>query len=269
MNRLGKQSSAKIRKRQLSGVGMVVLAVLAAGLTFNHRDTRTIGNADPDCQQAIAPDTSLDPAQLKQLDQKLGATPEAVHQLLGSPNCQLPKAAFRSGAIASREAYQLQTGDRAILAYEGDRYIGYDLESATADAPNHREIEIEQTWGLQTGESVAGYAVVGGLGRISIEANQAIYAPNDGALTGQFIFIHKGELMEGRDDCAIFSSPEMPAYLLHFCGLKQRQVGTVKQGQSLGKARGYLYVALLRRDGKWTFVPPAKELLRRLLHSTR
>ena len=258
-----------IGKRQVSGAVLAILAVLVAGLTFNQRGSQVAGKVEPDCPIVPNSEISLNAAQLAQLEGKVGATPEAIHQLLGSPTCQLPKASFRSGAIASREAYQLPNGEQAILAYEDNQYIGYALAGEMAKAPAHREIEVKQTWGLQTGESVAGYSVVGGLGGLSIEANQAIYAPNDGAVSGQFLFIHDGSLMEGREDCAVFASPQMPAYLLHLCGLEQRRVGGVKQGQALGKTRGYLYVALLRLDGQWVFVPPAKDLLRRLLQVSR
>ena len=255
---------SKLRTRQLSGAFLMLVAALAAGLTFNYRGSQPIARSDGSCQDIIREAATINSAQLAQLRNKIGETPASIHQWLGSPHCTLPKAAIRSGTITDREAYQLNDAGRIVLAYESGQFIGFKRDPIPA-SPNHKEVELKQTWGLQTGDSIVGHDIVGGLGGLSIEIKQAIYAPADGIVYDRFVFINKGSLNKSQDNCMLFASAQMPAYLLQLCGLSQRNLGTVKQGQPIGKTTGYLYVALLREDRQWFFVSPAKELLKRLL----
>ena len=264
MNILCKGS--KFRRRQISGVVLVLVAILVAGLTFNYRGSQVVNNSGVVCQEIVQAEAAIAPAQLSKLQEKPGAAPQEVHQLLGPPYCVLPKASIRSGIITIRETYLLKdSAARIILAYESGQYIGHDRDPIELPQSNHKEIELKRSWGLHTGDSIFNHAIVGGLGGLSIETNQAIYAPTDGLVYGQFVFIDNGSLVKSQPNCILFVSPYMPAYLLQLCGLTQRNLGAVRQGQTVGKARGYLHVALLRQDGQWVFVSPAKELLKRLL----
>lgn len=256
---------SKLHTRQLSGALLMLIAVLAAGLTFNYRGSQTIDRSDGLCQEVIRAEATIDSAQVNQLQSKIGEPPDRIHQWLGSPHCTLPKAAIRSGTITDREAYPLRDNTRVILAYESGKYIGFKRDPMPSSSVSRKEIELKRTWGLQTGESIVGHDIVGGLGGLSIEIKQAIYAPTDGFVYGHFALISNGSLTKSQSNCILFSSPQMPAYLLQLCGLVQRNLGAVKRGQPIGKTAGYLHVALLRQDNQWVFVSPAKELLKRLL----
>ena len=257
---------AKFRRRQISGAILALVAILVAGLTFNYRGSQLVNNSEVVCQEIVRAEAAIAPAQLSKLREKIGSAPQEIHQLLGPPYCLLPKASIRSGIITVREAYLLKDSTaRIVLAYESGQYIGRDRDPIEQPQSDHKEVELKRSWGLHTGDSILGHAIVGGLGGLSIETNQAIYAPTDGLVYGRFVFIDNGSLVKSQPNCILFVSPHMPAYLLQLCGLTQRNLGVVRQGQMVGKARGYLHVALLRHDGQWVFVSPAKELLKRLL----
>ena len=119
-----------------------------------------------------------------------------------------------------------------------------------------RTVPIQQSWELQPGKMVGGHRIAGGLGDISIEmGGDRVYAPFDGELQPNDV-----------EQCYIFSSPQLPAYLFRLCGLKSAQVGAMQQGDTLGSA-DYLQFATLRRqpDGKWAIVEPASDILERIL----
>jgi hypothetical protein len=118
-----------------------------------------------------------------------------------------------------------------------------------------RTIQIQQAWQLQPGEQIGRHRIVAGLGEISIQVNgRSVYAPFD------------GQIEPTVENCVLFSSPDVPAYLFRLCGLRNPVVGTVAEGQTIGSG-DYLHFAALRRqpDGTWTMVEPAKTLLERLL----
>lgn len=116
-------------------------------------------------------------------------------------------------------------------------------------------VEIQQNWQLQPGQEVSGFRILGGVGDISIELNNGqVYAPFDGTV------------QPNGDFCVMFSSPEVPAYLLRFCGLNQPKLGEVREGQVIGRA-ATVQIAALRRlpDGKWSMVEPSNRVLERAL----
>ncbi|OLP18843.1 hypothetical protein BST81_07955 [Leptolyngbya sp. 'hensonii'] len=118
-----------------------------------------------------------------------------------------------------------------------------------------RNIRLTQTWELQPGDRVGKYAVIGGLGDISIELKgNTIYAP------------FNGQVQPFRSDCVVFSSDEVPAYLFRLCGLKRPQLGGVESGQPIGSGE-YLQFATLRKQpgGTWSFVEPSRNILERTL----
>ncbi|RMF67656.1 MAG: hypothetical protein D6742_07015 [Cyanobacteria bacterium J069] len=125
------------------------------------------------------------------------------------------------------------------------------------DAPSLRSVSIQQAWALQPGRAIAGHRVLAGLGDISIDlAGGKVYAPFD------------GQVQPTAGDCVVFSSPEVPAYLLRLCGLRQSSLGRVSEGQALGRSEALHFAALRKQtDGRWAMVEPSTSLLERLLRS--
>ncbi|GAB4373602.1 MAG: hypothetical protein Kow00121_17010 [Elainellaceae cyanobacterium] len=118
-----------------------------------------------------------------------------------------------------------------------------------------RTIEIQQAWQLQPGSTVSGHRVVAGLGDISILLNGGtIYAPFNGRVEPTL------------EDCVLFSSPDVPAYLFRFCGLSAPRLGDMPEGTAIGSGK-HLHFAALRRqpDGTWTMVEPSQTILERIL----
>ncbi|MGB3790966.1 MAG: hypothetical protein WA949_23375 [Phormidesmis sp.] len=122
--------------------------------------------------------------------------------------------------------------------------------------PKSRNITLQQQWSLNPGDEVAGNSVAGSLGDISLYLEkQRVKAPFDGDL----------ELSE-IDDCTLYSTPEIPAYLFRLCGLSKVKYGSIKAGKVIGKGQ-YLSFATLRRqpDGTWIIVEPARGVLEKAL----
>ncbi len=120
-----------------------------------------------------------------------------------------------------------------------------------------REIVVEQSWELDLGDAVEGFPVVGSLGDVSVYLkNSIVRAPFDGEVERSAI----------ADNCIFFSSPEVPAYLFRYCGLKGINLGEVRQGKKMGKA-DYLHFATMRRqpEGTWAIVEPSRNVLERSL----
>ncbi|WP_088890814.1 hypothetical protein [Leptolyngbya ohadii] len=127
--------------------------------------------------------------------------------------------------------------------------------SEQSSTPLTRTIQIQQTWQLQPGDTIANYAVVAGLGDISIRlGGNSVYAPFD------------GEVQKNVADCVLFSSADVPAYLFRLCGLNQPRVGTITQGQAIGSGE-FVHIATLRKqpEGTWAMVEPAQDILEKLL----
>ncbi|MEO1402769.1 MAG: hypothetical protein AAFV72_16185 [Cyanobacteria bacterium J06635_1] len=127
-------------------------------------------------------------------------------------------------------------------------------QTAAEIAP--RKINLQQAWELEPGDQVAGHLVTGSLGDISIDlGGKKVYAPFIGKLEPAI-----------QPHCVIYSTPEVPAYLFRFCGLKRSPVGNIKAGQSLG-AGSYLQFATMRRqpDGTWIIVEPSTGVLERAI----
>lgn len=120
-----------------------------------------------------------------------------------------------------------------------------------------RSIKIQQAWQLQPGDKIADRQVVAGLGDISIALNgSTAYTPFD------------GKVQPNTEDCVLFSSLDVPAYLFRLCGLDQPRLGELKRGTAIGSGR-YLHFATLRKqpDGTWAMVEPSRETLERILQS--
>lgn len=118
-----------------------------------------------------------------------------------------------------------------------------------------RTLAVAQHWELAPGNLVAGYRISGGLGDVSIEVKgRPLYAPFPGILHPH------------QDNCAIFSSPEVPAYLLRFCDIQKPQFGDLQQGQRMGISQTLQFAALRKQPtGEWTIVEPAQEILEQIL----
>lgn len=122
---------------------------------------------------------------------------------------------------------------------------------------NPREIIVQQTWALEAGQQIANFQVVASLGDISIDTQgQRIYAPFSGEVERSAV----------AGDCVFFSSPEVPAYLFRYCGIRRPHLGAIDPGQAIGAAR-FLHFSTLRRqpDGTWAIVEPSRHVLERSL----
>jgi len=122
-----------------------------------------------------------------------------------------------------------------------------------AEAPI--EVQIYQNWELQPGDVVAGYSVKGGLGDISIALNgNTVYAPYD------------GRVQPNKLGCVIFSSTEVPNYLLRLCGVKHPNFGPRKPGEAIGTADALQFALLTKRpNNQWALVEPSKKILEEML----
>ncbi|MGB5959581.1 MAG: hypothetical protein WBG73_02885 [Coleofasciculaceae cyanobacterium] len=117
------------------------------------------------------------------------------------------------------------------------------------------DVQLFQSWELQAGDTVAGYSVKGGLGDLSIALDgNSIYTP------------YAGRLQPNKPGCVMFSSTDVPNYLLRLCGVKNPQFGVRNVGEAIGTAE-FLEFALLnkRADGKWALVEPSKQILQQML----
>ncbi len=117
------------------------------------------------------------------------------------------------------------------------------------------DVQLYQSWELQPGDVVAGYPVTGGLGDISIALKgNSIYAPYD------------GRLQPNKAGCVMFSSTDVPNYLLRLCGVKNPRFGTRKVGEAIGTAEALQFALLNKRsDGQWALVEPSKQILQQML----
>lgn len=119
------------------------------------------------------------------------------------------------------------------------------------------DVPLYQNWELQPGDVVAGYSVTGGLGDLSVEVKgNAVYAP------------YEGRLQPHKTDCVLFSSTDVPNYLLRLCGLQKPAFGVRQAGESLGTADILQFAVLNKRpDGLWALVEPSKQLLQQMLQA--
>ncbi|MEM6449220.1 MAG: hypothetical protein AAF703_02795 [Cyanobacteria bacterium P01_D01_bin.105] len=131
------------------------------------------------------------------------------------------------------------------------------LQSCGAKAtPAPKSITLQQQWTLSPGDTVAGSIVAGSLGDVSLHLKNAnIQAPFDGNLSPS-----------ESENCALYSTPEIPAYLFRLCGLKRFNFGSVKAGKVIGNGH-YMSFATLRRqpDGTWIIVEPARGILEKIV----
>jgi hypothetical protein len=117
------------------------------------------------------------------------------------------------------------------------------------------DVRLYQTWELQPGDSIAGYSVSGGLGDISIALKgNKVYAPYD------------GRLQPNKQGCVMFSSTDVPNYLLRLCGLNNPKFGLRTTGEAIGTADNLQFAVLNKRsDGLWALVEPSKQILQQML----
>jgi hypothetical protein len=113
------------------------------------------------------------------------------------------------------------------------------------------EFQLAQKWELQPGDEIGGRTVRGGLGDISIELQgNAVYAP------------FQGKVQRDKRNCAIFTSPDVPAYMFRLCGLISPAMGTMPQGKMIGRGHMLEFATLRKQpDGKWALVEPSKQVL--------
>ena len=245
--------------------------MLALG-RLQQTDTVTEAGLRDECLEVTNPDGMVPGDKANGVAQFIGKAPKELTKNLGVPYCSLPKTSMRSGAILERSLYPLE-GDRLmVVASEGDRVIGYDVESSVGgdDANNiaeeRHDFDLRQSWGWLTGSRVSERVVVGGLGSIALATDGPIYAPEDGVIYQEAALVAEGQLSRLPDSCAVFGSVQLPGYAVQLCGLRDRKVGEVEKGEVIGRGEALMHLAVLRRDGKqWMFVPPSPEIVERVL----
>ncbi len=139
--------------------------------------------------------------------------------------------------------------------------LGLLISSCQAQKiPPQRVINIQQEWELETGDFVADHLVVGGLGDISIQLkHQPLRAPFLGKVEPSTV-----------EQCIIYSTPEVPAYLFRFCGLNRPRFGSVNAGQTIGVGQHVQFATLRRQpDGTWIIVEPSTGILERAISDRR
>ncbi|MGB3200161.1 MAG: hypothetical protein WBA99_04620 [Nodosilinea sp.] len=120
-----------------------------------------------------------------------------------------------------------------------------------------RQIVLKQSWEIESGDRVAGQVVTGSLGDISVQLRGTrLRAP----FAGQVELAAKGF------HCIYFSTPEIPAYLFRYCGVRQPRLGLVPAGAVMGHGQ-QIHFATLRRqpDGAWAIVEPSDRVLEQSL----
>ena len=135
--------------------------------------------------------------------------------------------------------------------------FGLLLSSCQSQAiPPKRVIKIQQQWELEPGDLIADHLVVGSLGDISIQLkHQPLKAPFSGKVEPSTF-----------DQCVIYSTPEVPAYLFRFCGLERPKFGPVQAGQRIGGSSHVQFATLRRQpDGTWIIVEPSTGILERAI----
>ncbi|MBD0266806.1 MAG: hypothetical protein ICV77_00795 [Cyanobacteria bacterium Co-bin8] len=129
----------------------------------------------------------------------------------------------------------------------------------SASVPAPRQVMLQQSWELEPGDVVGGYLVTASLGDISIYLKgHRLRAPFSGDI----------EPAAAGVNCIYFSTPEIPAYLFRFCGLRRPHLGPITLGEVMGSGE-YVHFATLRRqpDGTWAIVEPSSNVLERALQS--
>ena len=259
------------------GIGTIFLSAIVTAIAFWIARPKAPKFPDRNCQIFVEDplEAKIPPGAEEKILGLEGASREAVRQLWGFPLCTLPRLSLRAGAILERELYQTADGDRIVVAYEDDRYIGFariDMGNRLSPSlPKIKEIELKQNWEVRVGTKVNNRAIVGGLGDISVRVRGEVFAPTDGTIESDFLFVSDGSIFKNPPDCILFSSPQTPAYLLRLCGLYQYRRGSVSQGNAIGRTDGHLHVALLsfRKDSEdasqWVYVSPSTELIERLV----
>lgn len=273
--------SQKDFQKYLLGAGWTLTTFFGVLFFLIPRRPKSVKTPVLDCINTDESVLPLDIETFENLREKEGEEQTEIHQILGKPNCTLPKISLRDGAIVDREVYLNSNESRAIVAYEDGRYIGYGLEqrdllssqwnpSENISSPI-REIELRNSWGIQAGNTIANHPIVSGLGDLSLAFDGKVLAPLDGWIDGKFVLVSKGNLMPSTPDCVIFSSPQMPAYLSKLCGFKQRNLGRIERGMPIGQTNGLLHISVFsyrkNEDGipAWVYVSPSPQLIENLV----
>ncbi len=170
-------------------------------------------------------------------------------------NMQAIALSFKVKTILGAQALRLKLFNRFIILISAVWLSG----CAARSAPEARTITLQQQWALNPGDDIAGNEVAGSLGDISLFLKHSrVNAPFDGELEPSEI-----------KQCALYSTPDIPAYLFRLCGLSDLAYGEIKAGKRMGKGR-FLSFATLRRqpDGTWIIVEPARGVLEKALNAS-
>ncbi len=128
---------------------------------------------------------------------------------------------------------------------------GGSLAGQFRSQPPIRRIQVQQNWALQTGSQVAGYAVSGGLGDITLDlSGAAVQMPFD------------GEVEPTGEGCVLVSGAEFPAYVFRLCGLRRKRLGAQRRYRPIGRANHLVFATLRKQpDGTWVVVEPSVQVI--------
>jgi hypothetical protein len=204
---------------------------------------------------------------LEQLPQHYGASPQDIQQLLGAPLCELPRLAVRADVLTERSIYELEDGQKVVVAYEDGGFVGHSIEHEQIPP----EIVVQRSWNVQQGDTIAGYAVVASLGDLSVKMRGPVQAPEGGQVSNQVTWVAETSTDSLAKDCVVYASPQFPTYLSQLCGVQQAKHGQVKEGQTIAQIHGMLHFSLLTRrpnaeqTSEWHYVAPSPGFLEAFL----
>ncbi|MEO1069312.1 MAG: hypothetical protein AAFW95_09355 [Cyanobacteria bacterium J06638_6] len=173
---------------------------------------------------------------------------------------------FGFSSLAAVLSNHGQRRSRLAISPRVWRWLGYGLlflllglagcGRFTAATP--RQIVLRQSWEIESGDRVAGQLVTGSLGDISVQLRGTrLRAP----------FVGQVELAAKGFHCIYFSSPEVPAYLFRYCGVRRPQIGPLQAGEVMGRGQNIHFATLRRQpDGAWAIVEPSDRVLERSLN---
>ncbi|NEP56246.1 MAG: hypothetical protein F6K31_04380 [Symploca sp. SIO2G7] len=129
------------------------------------------------------------------------------------------------------------------------------LAACQSEPPASRTLTIQQTWQLQVDKQVGNYRISSGLGDITLEL---------GGDPVQMPF--SGKVQPMAHHCIALTSPEVPAYLFRFCGIRRPSLGQRRQGHTIGRAEQLVFAAFRKEpDGTWALIEPSTELIEQFL----
>lgn len=106
--------------------------------------------------------------------------------------------------------------------------------------PPVQSIQIEQNWGIKSGDKVGNAEIISSLGEVAIKPNKKeIVAP------------YSGTISKEKSGWVIYESPHFPGFLVKITGLSNVKEGSVKSKAKIGNVeKDIINVSLLLKRGE-------------------